>query len=45
MERLCCPFLNFQLEVNGKHKDWWLSLTGPEGVKDFLDAEFALSAR
>jgi hypothetical protein len=40
MERLCCPFLTFQLSVAGKETDWRLSLTGPAGVKMLLQAEF-----
>lgn len=40
MERLCCPFLTFQLTVSGKQSSWLLTLTGPEGIKPLLDAEF-----
>jgi hypothetical protein len=40
LERLCCPFLTFQLSVAGKETDWRLSLTGPAGVKMLLQAEF-----
>ena len=40
MERLCCPFLTFQLSASGNHPDWVLKLTGPEGVKALLQAEF-----
>ncbi len=40
MERLCCPFLTFQLSVSGNQADWWLKLTGAEGVKPLLQAEF-----
>lgn len=40
MERLCCPFLMFQLSVSGSQPDWELKLTGPEGVKALLQAEF-----
>lgn len=35
-ERLCCPFLDFTLEVKANHGPVWLSLTGHEGVKQFL---------
>jgi len=38
MERLCCPFLIFQLEVAGKVPH--LTMRGPEGVKAVLRAEF-----
>ena len=40
MERLCCPFLNFQLSASGNQSDWDLKLTGPKGVKALLKAEF-----
>lgn len=38
MERLCCPFLRFQLDiVAGETR---LALRGPEGIKAILRAEF-----
>jgi hypothetical protein len=40
LERLCCPFLTFQLATSGKQGDWLLTLTGPTGVKLLLEAEF-----
>ena len=40
MERLCCPFLTFQLSASGDHTDWQLKLTGPKGSKAILQAEF-----
>lgn len=40
-ERLCCPFLKFGLEIGPEAAPFRLSLTGPETVKDFLQAEFA----
>jgi hypothetical protein len=42
LERLCCPFLTFQVEVAGATDDCWLTLKGPSGVKAFLDAELAI---
>src|SRR3954453_16643694 len=39
LERLCCPFLNFELCATGRPTDWVLTLTGPEGVKPLLEAE------
>ena len=39
LERLCCPFLNFEISVN-ERGDLKLKLTGPKGVKAFLQAEF-----
>jgi hypothetical protein len=40
MERLCCPFLNFELAIRSGEADWHLTMTGPEGVKQLLSAEF-----
>jgi hypothetical protein len=40
MERLCCPFLNFTLDVFSNHEPVSLSLTGPIGTQEFLRAEF-----
>jgi hypothetical protein len=40
LERLCCPFLRFTLRVEPQSAGIWLHLTGQEGVKDFLAAEF-----
>ena len=40
MERLCCPFLGFQLSITSDHGDYSLALTGPEGVKALLQEEF-----
>jgi hypothetical protein len=40
MERLCCPFLTLQLSAAGNQTHWVLTLTGPEGVKPLLNAEF-----
>ena len=38
MERLCCPFLMFQLEEAGEVPR--LTMRGPEGAKALLQAEF-----
>jgi hypothetical protein len=38
-ESLCCPFLNFALEVQPQRGPIWLRLTGPDGTKEFLKAE------
>ncbi|MDQ2774030.1 MAG: hypothetical protein M3Y57_03745 [Acidobacteriota bacterium] len=40
LERFCCPFLNFELSVSGTESLYWLTLTGPEGVKPILEKEF-----
>jgi len=39
LERLCCPFFGFSLEVEPEGGALWLSLTGREGVKPFILAE------
>jgi hypothetical protein len=39
-ERLCCPFLNFTLDVLSNTEVVALSLTGPIGTQDFLRVEF-----
>lgn len=36
LERCCCPFLTFVLEVPGRADEWALSLQGPAGVKAIL---------
>ena len=36
-ERLCCPFFTFTLTVN---EECWLQISGNDGVKDFIHAEF-----
>lgn len=42
LERLCCPFLNFVLEVEPGDGPLWLKLTGQDGVKQVLQAELGL---
>lgn len=36
IERLCCPFVNYTLEIEPNHGPFWLRMTGGEGVKEFL---------
>ena len=38
-ERLCCPFFGFALQIEAEGGAVWLSLTGREGVKPFIQAE------
>ena len=45
LERLCCPFLNFQLFASGSQSNWVLKLTGPTGVKALLQEEFPATPR
>ena len=40
LERVCCPFLDFTLEVEREGGPLWLRLTGREGVKEFLETLF-----
>jgi hypothetical protein len=40
-ERLCCPFFRFTLELEPHSAALWLRLTGEDGVKEVLRAEFA----
>lgn len=40
MERLCCPFLRFTLEIEAAGGPFWLSFTGGEGTKAFLRFSF-----
>ncbi len=42
-ERLCCPFLDFGIEVTPDRGPIWLSLTGGEGVKAYIGGIFAES--
>lgn len=39
LERLCCPFLGFSVEVVRDGGPIFLSLTGIEGIKPFIMAE------
>ena len=43
-ERLCCPFLTFRLELAPAPGPLWLSITGSEGVKEFLAAELSIES-
>src|SRR5215208_3317448 len=40
-ERLCCPFLQFTLRVSSLSEPISVSLTGPMGTQEFLQAEFS----
>jgi hypothetical protein len=41
IEKLCCPFLGFVLEVEPEGGPVWLRLTGREGVKAFIREEIS----
>lgn len=38
LERLCCPFFNFELEVTPDHGPVWLKITNDQSVKEFVEA-------
>ncbi len=37
LERQCCAFLQFELTLEPDNGPVWLSLTGPDGTKAFLE--------
>ncbi len=39
LEKLCCPFFGFGLEVEPEGGPVWLRLTGGAGIKPFIRAE------
>jgi hypothetical protein len=41
-ERLCCDFFDFALSVKGDASFAWLTITGPNGTKDFITSEIGL---
>jgi hypothetical protein len=40
LERQCCPFLQFRVNVAAGNGPLTLEITGPEGTKDFLLSTF-----
>ena len=44
-ERLCCPFFGFELRIEPEGGAVWLSLTGREGIKPFIQAEIGQALR
>ena len=42
LERRCCPFFNFNIEVEGDEGPTWLTLSGPSGVKEFIRLEIGV---
>jgi hypothetical protein len=40
-ERLCCPFLDITMRIEREHGKFWLQLTGRQGTKEFIRADFA----
>ena len=41
LEKLCCPFLNFVVEIEQESGPVWLRLTGRDGVKAFIREEIS----
>jgi hypothetical protein len=41
LEKLCCPFLCFVIEVEPEGGPLWLRMTGREGVKAFIREEIS----
>ncbi len=41
-ERLCCPFLRFELIAEQEDGPLWLRLRGREGVKNFIQLELGI---
>ena len=41
-ERKCCPFFDFEIEVERDSGPLWLKLRGSEGVKRFIRSEFGI---
>jgi hypothetical protein len=39
-ERRCCPFLTFEIEQSRDQGPLWLRITGSDGAKPFIAAEF-----
>ncbi len=42
LEGRCCPFFTFQIDVAKNEGPLWLRVTGSEGIKPFIRAEFQL---
>jgi hypothetical protein len=41
-ERKCCPFFDFEIELQGDNGPLWLKLRGKDGVKAFMRNEFGI---
>jgi hypothetical protein len=40
-ERLCCPFFDIDLKFEREGGSFWMSLSGRDGVKQFIKSDFA----
>ncbi len=43
-ERKCCQFMGFELQVHAAEGPIWLTISGPEGTKDFLESVLNIEA-
>lgn len=43
LERLCCPFFSLALRLEPDGGPLWVEVTGPEGIKPFIRAEFGFA--
>lgn len=41
-ERKCCPFFDFEIELQRESGPLWLKLRGRDGVKEFIQSEFGI---
>ena len=41
-ERKCCPFFNFEIELQRNNGPLWLKLRGADGIKPFIRSEFGI---
>ena len=41
-ERKCCPFFDFEIELQADNGPLWLKLRGKDGAKAFMRSEFGL---
>jgi hypothetical protein len=42
LERRCCAFLRFRLDVRPDSAPFWLEITGPEGTREMIRTMFGL---
>ena len=39
LERKCCPFFDYEIELHSEENTLWFTLKGREGVKKFIEME------
>lgn len=44
LERRCCPFLDFAIEISRLEGPVWLTIKGPAGVKEFLKMDLRIGS-